>query len=253
MSVDSGPPAGHRAVVVWSAVGVGAALVAATVIAVWTVTRPSPDVGQPLEVLRSGSPVPSDARLSAPRSTADSYSGEGSAGQSSAEILPRPQARDASLDSLPAAASPPVRLRAADLGVDASIVPVGVEQDGSMTIPASPTTVGWYRYGPAPATPTGNTVIAGHVDTAADGPGALFRLRDAVPGTRIEIEDASGTVHRYEVAGKESIVKAELPVDQIFARDGRPLLVLVTCGGEYQPELRSYRDNVVVTAVPVTA
>ena len=62
---------------------------------------------------------------------------------------------------------------------------------------------------------------------------------------------ADGTEHEYEVTGREAIVKKALPVDEIFARDGRPLLVLITCGGEYLPELRSHRDNVVVTAVPV--
>ena len=67
----------------------------------------------------------------------------------------------------------------------------------------------------------------------------------------VEVLDGDGTTHRYEVVGREAISKQALPVDRIFARDGPPRLVLVTCGGEYVPELRSHRDNVVVTAVPV--
>jgi hypothetical protein len=40
-------------------------------------------------------------------------------------------------------------------------------------------------------------------------------------------------------------------VDRIFARDGAPQLVLITCGGTFDRTIRSYEDNVVVTAEPV--
>lgn len=148
-------------------------------------------------------------------------------------------------------AAPPVRLRIPDLGVAADVRPVGVQDDGAMVIPAAPTSVGWYRYGAAPATPEGHTVIAGHVATREDGPGALAPLSGAREGMRVEVVDADGVRHAYEVTGRESVRKKALPVDEIFARDGAPRLVLVTCGGEYIPELRAHRDNVVVTATPV--
>ena len=111
--------------------------------------------------------------------------------------------------------------------------------------------MGWYRYGAAPGEARGNTVIAGHVATREDGPGALAPLRGAKPGMRVTVTTAEGIKHDYKVVGREAIVKKALPVDEIFARDGRPLLVLITCGGEYLPELRSHRDNIIVTAVPV--
>jgi hypothetical protein len=56
---------------------------------------------------------------------------------------------------------------------------------------------------------------------------------------------------RYRVVGKQTIVKQRLPVERLFARDGAPRLVLITCGGPFVPELSSYRDNLVVVAVPV--
>jgi hypothetical protein len=149
------------------------------------------------------------------------------------------------------AAPPPRRLRIPALGVDAAVRPVGVQPDGAMVIPKSPDSVGWYRYGSAPADPTGHTVIAGHVATIEDGPGALAKLSGAEPGMRVDVVDGAGTLHRYTVSGRERISKKALPVDEIFARDGRPVLVLVTCGGEYIPELGSHRDNVVVTALPL--
>jgi len=96
-------------------------------------------------------------------------------------------------------------------------------------------------------------MIAGHAARGEDGAGALAPLRGAKPGMRVTVTSTDGTKHRYEVVGRELVVKKALPVDEIFAREGKPLLVLITCGGEYLPELRSHRDNVVVTAVPATA
>jgi hypothetical protein len=45
------------------------------------------------------------------------------------------------------------------------------------------------------------------------------------------------------------MLKSKLPTS-IFSRRGRPRLVLVTCGGPFDPSIGRYRDNVVVTAVP---
>ncbi|MGF1646179.1 MAG: class F sortase [Kineosporiaceae bacterium] len=243
------PAISRRTWTVVSASAAAAALVAGVAVAGWALTRPGDSAGQDLADLRAGEPP---APVSGP-ATEPTMPGAASTPPGAAPALPRPAVRDASLDALAApAASPPSRLVIPDLGVDASVDAVGVQPDGAMVIPASPTSVGWYQYGSAPADPAGNTVIAGHVATREDGPGALAPLVEARPGMRIEVTASDGTVHSYEVAGREAIVKEALPVDQVFARDGRPLLVLVTCGGEYLPELRSHRDNIVVTAVPVT-
>ena len=109
--------------------------------------------------------------------------------------------------------------------------------------------MGWYRFGPAPGDPTGAAVIAGHVDTERQGAGALFRLRYVDVGERITVS-AAGRDLEYRVVGKQTIVKQRLPVKQLFARDGAPRLVLITCGGPFVPELSSYRDNLVVVAIP---
>ncbi|MGF1662201.1 MAG: class F sortase [Kineosporiaceae bacterium] len=226
-----------------SASAAAAALVAGVAVAGWALTRPGDSAGADLASLREDDAAAGTAPDPAPSEAASAPA---------APALPRPAVRDASIDALAAPATvPPSRLVIPDLGVDATVDAVGVQPDGAMVIPASPTSVGWYRYGSAPADAAGNTVIAGHVATREDGPGALASLVEAEPGMRVEVTASDGTVHAYEVAGREAIVKEALPVDEVFARDGRPLLVLVTCGGEYIPELRSHRDNIVVTAVPV--
>ena len=227
----------------WSVAAAAAAVVAVVAIlglVLWTVNRPGDRDGDGLEALRP-------AASSSPTS---------SASPSASGPEPTPSIRATARSAAPAdvqgsAAPPPSRIRIPALGIEARVAAVGVQDDGAMVIPAAPTSVGWYRYGSAPADPEGHTVIAGHVATREDGPGAFAPLVGARKGMRVEVVDADGTRHRYVVRGREAISKKALPVDEIFARDGDPVLVLITCGGEYIPELRSHRDNVVVTAVPV--
>jgi hypothetical protein len=45
--------------------------------------------------------------------------------------------------------------------------------------------------------------------------------------------------------------KSELPRERIWRNTGEETLVLITCGGDYNPEIRRYRENIVVYAVPV--
>ncbi len=225
----------------WRAAAVTAAVVALSAVlgmAGWAVTRPGDAAGDGLAALGAAS---APATVSPPPASAS-----GPAPSPSVRATAHPAAPG---DRSIAAAPPPTRLRIPALRITASVDPVGVQPDGAMVIPAALTRVGWYRYGAAPEDPQGHVVIAGHVATEA-GPGALARLAEAEPGMRVEVVDADGTVHRYTVRGREAIHKTALPVDEIFARDGRPVLVLITCGGEYIPQLRSHRDNVIVTAVP---
>lgn len=226
-----------------SAAGATVCLVALVALGAWLLDRPGPSTGADLADVRAPATVaPTTTPTTSPSMPEPTPS----------PSLPRPRTRDASLESLTvSAAPPPTRLVIPDLDVDATVDGVGVQDDGAMVIPAAPTSVGWYRFGSAPADTEGTTVIAGHVATREDGPGALAPLRGAEPGMRVTVTTADGQEHDYEVAGRESVVKKALPVDEIFARDGRPVLVLITCGGEYLPELRSHRDNIVVTAVPV--
>lgn len=221
-----------------SAVCAVVAVAAVVALAFWSGGRPGPSAGADLADVRTTAPAtdtppPADAPAPSPS-------------------LAQPRTRDASLGSLTVSEEPaPARLVIPALDIDARIDDVGVQEDGAMVIPAAPTSVGWYRFGSAPGDAYGNTVIAGHVATREDGPGALAPLKGAKPGMRVTVTTADGRDHDYEVAGREAIVKKALPVDEIFARDGRPLLVLITCGGRYLPELRSHRDNIIVTAVPV--
>jgi LPXTG-site transpeptidase (sortase) family protein len=126
--------------------------------------------------------------------------------------------------------------------------PVGLELDGEMEIPDE-TEIGWYQYGATAGQP-GATVLAAHVSwNRTQGPFA--RLGSVEPGEQIEVALDDGTVRLYEVVERTVYGKSELPRERIWRNTGEETLVLITCGGDYNPEIRRYRENIVVYAVPV--
>ena len=152
---------------------------------------------------------------------------------------------------MPDPAAPPVRLVAAAIGVDAPVIPVGVDPDRALAVPADPSVVGWWQEGARPGSVVGSVVLAGHVDTRAEGPGALFRLASLRPRDEVAVGTSVGTVD-YVVEAVRHYPKAALPAEA-FAATGRPRLVLITCGGDFDRRTSHYTDNVVVYATPVAA
>jgi hypothetical protein len=150
------------------------------------------------------------------------------------------------------AALPPVRVQIADKEIDMEVVPVGVEPGGFMELPPNPAIAGWYRFGPDPWSPDGNTVISAHID-APDYPiGPFAALRDLGVDTDVTVSAADGSSAAYGVTSVTYYPKQDLPVDEIFARAGTRSLVLITCGGAFDSSTGRYADNVVVVAEPLT-
>ncbi|MFG1883483.1 class F sortase [Micromonospora sp. NPDC049102] len=154
---------------------------------------------------------------------------------------------------LPAGAEivPPVRLVISEIGVTATVNAVGINaRTNEFEVPPSVDQVGWYRYGPGLEADAGSVVIAGHVDSATQGKGAFFRLRELDQGDTLTATGSDGRARRYQVVAREEYAKTRIPLDRYFARDGKPRLTLITCGGPFDAKARKYRDNIVVTAVP---
>lgn len=212
-----------------------AAVAAVTAVALWP-DAPSRDAGPPVAQVLSPSPTASAAASGTPSSTAATTTT--GPGRTTATV---PVVRS----------DPPASLAVPSLGVRADVVGVGTSGDGAMEIPRDGATIGWYRWGPEAGAAQGNTVLSGHVSTRAGGPGALAPLAEVQVGDALEVRTASGALLPYRVVSLETITKSVLPVDRIFAREGPHRLVVITCGGPFQPELGSFRDNVVVVAEPV--
>lgn len=136
------------------------------------------------------------------------------------------------------------------------VEPHGLDDRRQMALPVSPFVAGWYQYGSAPASGSGSTVIASHVDALGEGLGPFAQLRSVPVGTVVSIRDSAGVTHTYRIIEVEKIDKDVVPWNDYFSTVGPSRLVLVTCGGEYDPGyaqgLGRYEDNYIVTAEKVS-
>lgn len=144
----------------------------------------------------------------------------------------------------------PGRIQIPAIGLDAPVVPVGLNPDGSMEVPKA-SEVGWYEPGVRPGSPTGSAVLAAHVDYAGER-GAFFDLRKLPEGAEVLVVGPDGTPQRFVVDTRLQVDKRELPTEELFRSNGPPTLTLITCGGSFDSGARHYRDNIVVRARPTT-
>lgn len=142
----------------------------------------------------------------------------------------------------------PVGLRIDEIFVDDPVIEVGLEEDGELEVPGAKE-IGWYRYGAAPGYP-GATVLAAHVTWNGEY-GPFLNLGDLEPGDRVEVALEDGSARVYEVVERTMYDKDGLPRDRIWRNTGDETLVLITCGGDFNPDINRYRQNIVVYAVPV--
>jgi len=140
----------------------------------------------------------------------------------------------------------PVRLRIPALHVDSPLQRLGVQADGAIAVPSSPTVAGWYERGPRPGQP-GPAVILGHVDSHT-GPGVFVGLRAVRPGTVVLVDRADGSSVTFRVTGVSRVSKTQFPTDLVYAPTLDSTLRLVTCGGSFDRARGSYRDNVIAYA-----
>ena len=144
---------------------------------------------------------------------------------------------------------PPRRLAIPRLDLKMPIMAVTVDDTGAMAVPTRPTEIGWYAYGPRPGSARGSAVLGGHVDSREYGVGPLIALTQLRRGDDIVITTNKGA-ERFRVSTVRLIGKGDLDLREVFTREGKPLLQILTCGGTYRRS-EGYQANVVVTARPV--
>lgn len=145
----------------------------------------------------------------------------------------------------------PLTLSIAAIGTSAPVRTVGVTSKGDVDIPEQVGDVGWYRYSARIPASQGSTVLVGHVDSATQGKGAFFRLRELTAGDRIVLRTDKARSYTYKVVSREQFPKKRINLEPYFSLTGSPRLSLITCGGSFDETVRSYRDNLIITAVPV--
>lgn len=161
------------------------------------------------------------------------------------EVVLRPAA-----EAQAAAVPPPRRLDIEGTDIDVEVVDVGVAADDEMEIPSDFHQAGWYRYGPAPGAPSGNAVLAAHIDIGTEEM-PFAQLKDVAIGAIVTVGRQGADPLEYRVTGVRNEAKASLDTEELFRRDGDHQLVIVTCGGAWLADRADYEDNVILTASPL--
>lgn len=145
-------------------------------------------------------------------------------------------------------ASPPVRIVIPSSGVNAPVIPEGLDQQHALEIPplSAPNLAGWYEASAKPGQ-LGPAVIAGHVDSTT-GPSVFFNLRYLVPGDTIFVVAADRHTVRFTVTWVEEASKTTFPTQAVYGYVPYPALRLVTCGGPFDSATGHYQDNIIVYA-----
>jgi Sortase domain len=143
----------------------------------------------------------------------------------------------------------PVRVSIPVLDIDGPVLPAGVNGEYELDVPPDARSLVWYHHGPSPGD-RGSAVIAGHLNWR--GVTGLFAdLANTPVGAVVTVAYDDGSQRSFTVTTVELVPKPAVAVNGVFARDGARVLRLVTCGGEFDDNVNSYRSNVVVTAIPV--
>ncbi|WP_243657608.1 class F sortase [Parafrankia sp. BMG5.11] len=146
----------------------------------------------------------------------------------------------------PVVVTDPTRVRIPAIGVDAAIVRLGLNADGSLAVPKKWQEVGWYDRGPAPGA-LGPSVLVGHYDSTS-GPAVFYRLRALRAGDQIEVTSPTGLRTTFTVDRTEDTTKKAFPTDRVYGAVGRPELRLITCGGAFDEDTNHYLSNLIVYA-----
>ena len=123
--------------------------------------------------------------------------------------------------------------------------------DGELQVPKHVDHLGWWDGSSWLGDPFGATVIAGHVDSAAEGLGFFAQLLEIRRDDRVQVLGASGQRQTFTVTSVRTVAQNALAGDsKALAQTGERRLVLITCTGAYRPG-RGYESNLVVTAMLV--
>ena len=143
----------------------------------------------------------------------------------------------------------PVRIRIGSIGVDAEMIALGLNADGTLEVPPYEL-AGWFQGGPKPGE-IGPAVIAAHVDSLT-GPAVFFRLKRLVVGNSVTVDYDDGSSVEFVVVGSNRYPKDEFPTQKVYGPTDNAVLRLITCDGFFDRATRSYDANLVVSAVAVS-
>jgi LPXTG-site transpeptidase (sortase) family protein len=140
----------------------------------------------------------------------------------------------------------PVRIKIPRIGVDATILSLGLTETGAMDTPKNAEDVAWFNLGVQPGE-IGSAVIAGHYGTWKNGSGSVFdNLNTLSKGDSISIEDENGAVISFKVRDIQKYDPAADATEIFSSDDEKAHLNLITCQGLWNKDAKSFSQRLVV-------
>jgi sortase (surface protein transpeptidase) len=140
--------------------------------------------------------------------------------------------------------SVPVRLRIPAIGVDSSLMALGLQSDGTLETPPGAFPAGWFTGGPTPGQ-LGPAIIVGHVRYVT--PGVFARLTELRRNDEIAVRRRDGSTARFRVTRLAHFEKSAFPTQRVYGNIDHAGLRLITCGG-LDADTNVFEENVVVFA-----
>lgn len=141
----------------------------------------------------------------------------------------------------------PTQVTIPSLGVDSSLMRLGLNTDGTVEVPPAEKgmTAGWYAGSAVPGQ-TGASVLIGHNDTRL-GKAVFHDLKKIKKGADVFVVNGEGTTSHFTVTGTETVSKKAFPTDKVYGRTNDRALRLVTCDGSFDAQGHPV-DNLIVYA-----
>lgn len=132
------------------------------------------------------------------------------------------------------------------IAVDAPVVNLGLNADGTLQVPTNFSDAGWWSGGPFPGDP-GPAVVVGHVSSIY-GPGVFFRLDELVAGDSVIVTRPDGRRVIFRVTRLLEVAKSSFPTGLVYGHVAGRQLRLITCGGPFNSATGHFIDNFIVFA-----
>jgi sortase (surface protein transpeptidase) len=166
-----------------------------------------------------------------------------------APSAPRPATESPSTtQSEPTAVAKPAELIIPGIDATSALVELGLNADQTIQVPPvdTPLQAGWFTGAPKPGEP-GPAVVLGHVNGGGRA-GIFSRLHELTTGDEVLIRRTDNTTVRFTVTRVDQVPKTHFPTEDVYGDTTGPELRLITCGGTFDKNAHSYRDNVIVYA-----
>lgn len=151
-------------------------------------------------------------------------------------VLPSPTAAMVAL---------PQNLSIPKINVNAFVEQVGQDAGGKMDVPKEVINIGWYQLGFKPGE-SGNSVMAGHLDTVTGAPAVFYNLNQLQIGDQVIVTDVNGKNLTFEVVKVQSYPFNQVPLEEVFGSSNKRMLNLITCVGTWNVGSRNYSHRLVV-------